>query len=41
MRVMKGMLPISMITRMAGESASKNGVLIRRWVVKVRVDEVV
>jgi len=39
--VTKGMLPMSIITRMAGESANKNGLVINRWVVKVSVEEVV
>lgn len=36
-----GMLPISMRTRIAGERANKNGLVIKRWVVRVRVEEVV
>jgi hypothetical protein len=35
------MLPTSIITRMAVGSANKIGLVISRWVVRVKVEEVV
>jgi len=41
MRVTKGMDAMSIKTRIAGERASKKGLLMRRWVARVSVEDVV